>query len=163
MRMSTRTVTIALVTALALAACDDGDSEGAGCAPAGQEQLDPASATGHVLPGAPEPKYLTDPPTSGPHQSGTPPSGRVDRPLTRPEQVTLLEGGEILLQHRDLSSGDRQALEGLAGDDVTVAPNPDLPAAVVATAWTYKQTCERADLASLREFIREHRGHGAPH
>ena len=158
----TRTVTIAAVAAvLTLAGC--GDDEDAACSPVRAERLDPASATGHVLPGAPEPRYLTDPPTSGPHQSATPPRGRLREPLPRPAQVALLEHGEVLLQHRGLSADDRDDLEGLAGENVTVAPNPNLTSPVVATAWTTKQTCDRVDIAALREFIREHRGHGAPH
>ena len=162
-------IVAAIAISLGVTACgdggddDDGAAAGAGCDPAREEALDPTSATGHVLPGAPEPDYLTDPPTSGKHQSATPPRGRLDQPLPKPAQVSLLEHGEVLLQHRDLSSEQRRALEALAADDVTVAPNPDLPAPVVATAWTFKQTCERVDLASLREFIREHSGHGAPH
>ena len=147
---------------LTLAGCGDGD-DAAGCSPAREEPLDPASATGHVLPGAPEPRYLTDPPTSGPHQSGAPPTGRLRQPLSRPAQVSLLEHGEVLLQHRDLSADDRADLESLVGENVTVAPNPDLPAPVVATAWTFSMRCERVDVATLRDFIREHRGHGAPH
>ena len=161
MRRSTRTVAIAVAVVLTLAGC--GDDEDAACSPVQEERLDPASASGHVLPGAAEPRYLTDPPTSGPHQSATPPRGRLREPLARPAQVALLEHGEVLLQHRDLSADDRDDLEGLAGENVTVAPNPTLTAPVVATAWTTKQTCERVDIAALRDFIREHRGHGAPH
>ena len=149
---------------LLVGACgDDAGDQAAGCDPATTEPLDPASASGHVLPGAPEPRYQFDPPTSGPHGSAPPKRGVLAEPLSKPAQVSLLEHGEVLLQHRDLSADDRDTLEGLAGEDVTVAPNPNLPTKVVATAWTVKQTCERLDVASLREFVREHRGKGAPH
>jgi hypothetical protein len=43
---------------------------------------------------------------------------------------------------------------------VTVAPNPDLPARVVATAWTYKQRCSAVDVGALQTFIRDHAGVG---
>jgi hypothetical protein len=41
-----------------------------------------------------------------------------------------------------------------------VAPNPDLPDPVVATAWVYKRSCGSVDSAALREFIRARRGKG---
>src|SRR3954454_955499 len=150
---------IAVATALIvglLAGCGGGSGgSGAGgsgaCARVVTEPLDRLYLV-HVLHDSPDLHYQTDPPTSGPHQP-TPPVGRVvDKPLSRPVQVGLLEEGKVLLQHRGLSAADRKELESMAGGDVVVAPYPDLPsgAKVVATAWVTKQTCSTLDVATLR-------------
>ena len=57
---------------------------------------------------------------------------------------------------------ERAELEDLAGDGVVVAPNPDLPAPVVATAWLYKRTCDEVDAAALRGVHRRARWARAP-
>ncbi len=116
----------------------------------------------HALPGAPEPRYITDPPTSGPHQPSPPLDGVTAEPLSRPLQVGLLESGAVLIQHGDLAAGSERDVEATAGPGVVVAPNRDLPegAAVVATAWRTKLVCRSVDAARLRAFARAHRGQG---
>ena len=166
-------IALVLVTGLTalLGACG-GDGQGRagekgsansppGCEPAITEPLDPSSAL-HLLPGATEPDYLTEPPTSGPHLSGRPPSGALDEPLDRPTQVLVLEEGGVLIQHRDLDPDATAQVETLAGARVVVAPNPDLPAPVVATAWLAKRTCERVDLEALRQFVDDRVASGPP-
>ncbi len=83
--------------------------------------------------------------------------------MPEPVQVALLEGGEVLVQYRDLDAGERRDVEALARrlSRLTVAPNPDLPDRVVATAWTYKQTCDGVDTDALARFVRSHAGKGA--
>jgi hypothetical protein len=156
---------LVLVVALAVAvtsACGGGGDSA--CADEVRERLDPNSAQ-HLLPGAAPPAYTTDPPTSGAHQLGNWPTGVLDEPIDAPVQVALLEGGEVLLQYRPraLGAAARDDLERLANrlPNVTVAPNGDLPAPVVATAWTYKQTCGAVDVDALRGFVRAHAGKGA--
>lgn len=131
------------------------------CGPVIRERLDPSSPV-HLLPGAPEPDYLSDPPTSGPHLSGRPPSGVLDEPLDRPTQVLVLEEGGVLIQHRGLDDAAVARLEELATESVVVAPNPDLADPVVATAWLTKRTCEGVDLEALRRFVDEHVDQGPP-
>ena len=153
------TVGALLLVAFTVAGCGDDDGGSSSCGPERREALDPTSAA-HVLPGAPEPEYLTDPPTSGPHEPGTLLSGVLDEPLARPVQVGTLEAGGVLFQHRDLSDEERGELESLAGDGIAVAPASDLPERVVATAWLFKQTCDAVDVEALRTFAEGHRGEG---
>lgn len=81
-------------------------------------------------------------------------------PIDRPTQVLVLEEGAVLIQHRDLAVDEVAALESLATPDVVVAPNPELPARVVSTAWLTKLTCSRVDLATLGRFVQDHQGGG---
>lgn len=138
---------------------DSGNGASAGCGPITEERLDPSSPV-HLLPGAPEPDYLSDPPTSGPHLSGRPPSGTSAEPLDRPTQVLVLEEGGVLIQHRGLDAADAARLAELAGDRVVVAPNPELPSPVVATAWLAKRTCDEVDMPAVRQFVEERLGRG---
>jgi hypothetical protein len=138
------------VPALLIGACGNGGSGTSACGPAVEERLDPRSAQ-HLLPGAAEPTYQTDPPTSGAHIVGNLPRGAQREPLARPVQVALLEVGHIVVQYRDME--DQAALDPLAGDLVNVAPNPELPAAVIATAWQHKLECTGPDVDALRGFI----------
>lgn len=134
-----------------------------GCGGPRNERLDPASVI-HLFPGAPEPHYLTDPPTSGPHQLGPPPVGVVTTPIPRPRQVAMLETGFVIVQFQDLSAEQQQALDRVAEAEVTVAPAiAPFPAPVVVTAWTWKLECRSVDaaaVAAIDAFISAHRGVG---
>lgn len=138
-----------------------GSDRPAACGPISQEALDPNFLL-HVLPGAAGVRYRTDPPTSGAHQPA-PRLARVQRrPLPRPVQVGVLEGGDVLLQYRGLSQPDIDRLERLAGGHVVVAPDPDLPRRfpVVATGWIYKRTCTSLDTSALEDFVDQRAGKG---
>lgn len=150
-------MSVAVVVAGLLAGCGGqaGGGESSACDPVRRERADPAS-TLHLLPGATEPEYLSDPPTSGAHRAGPLPDAVLDDPLDRPSQVGVLEQGGVLLQHRGLDDSERAELESLAGDGVVVAPNPDLDEAVVATAWTVKLRCAGVDPDALRDFVDQH-------
>jgi hypothetical protein len=137
------------------AACGGGSASSA-CDQPVREELDPASLTHVIDPDTA--RFLTDPPTSGPHVSGAVPTGVVGESLPGAVQVAILEGGNVLVQYRDLAGTDLEAVTGLAGEHVVVAPNPDLPAPVVATAWTYKLTCDAVDVDALETFIADHAG-----
>jgi hypothetical protein len=157
-----RTWPAAVLGALAVAttACGGGDGGTGACGPITREALD-ASYLVHVLGEGTGVEYTSDPPTSGPHQPGPPVDGVVDEPISRPVQVGILERGDVLLQHGpDVPADDLAALEALGGPGVVVAPNPDLPDLVVATAWTYKRTCSGVDVDALQEFVDERAGNG---
>ena len=153
-------VAASAVIAMRLAGCGSDDGPESACGPTTREALDPAYLV-HVVGAEEGVDYLSDPPTSGPHQPAPAVEGVADAPLTRPVQVGVLERGDVLVQHDpDLDAGQRAELEDLAGDGVVVAPNPDLPAPIVATAWLYKQTCDEVDADALRELIDARVGKG---
>lgn len=150
-----------MVASLLVAGCGGGSAIDASCGEVVTEELDP-TWTVHLLPNAPDPEYLTDPPTSGPHYASEAATGVVAAPLDGAAQVTVLEVGGVLVQYRpdDLSGDDRGRIERLAEDGVVVAPAPDLPDSVVATAWVTKQSCEGVAVGELASFIAEHGGQG---
>lgn len=160
-------VVAAVLALLVLGGCGGGggDGDAGSCGPEAREALDPGSVR-HVLPGAPEPAYATDPPTSGPHLAGGAVGGVQSGPLPRPVQVAVLEEGGVVVQHEGLDATGRARLEALAADDVAVAPNPDLPSAVVATAWQHRLVCgdaEEASVEAVDRFVAAHRGGGPGH
>jgi hypothetical protein len=155
-----RSAALALVAVLTAGVAACGDDEDSACGPIRREALDSAYLV-HVLGTETAVEYTSDPPTSGPHQPGPPIAGVADDPITRPIQVGILERGDVLIQHApDLPAEDLDALRELAGEHVVVAPNPDLPEPVVATAWVYKRTCSAVDLAALQDFMDERVGKG---
>lgn len=95
-------------------------------------------------------------PTSGDHQGGAV-CGVYDRVMTADQQIHTLEHGAIVYQYRpdDVQDTEVQALADLAdefGSHVLVAPNPDLDAPFVATAWTRKMRLDEVDVDRARDF-----------
>lgn len=158
-RRAVVTASVLALTAASAACGDDGGGSGA-CGPIVRERVDPSYLV-HVVGESTEADYLSDPPTSGAHEPGPERHGVLDDPLRRPVQVGILERGDILLQHEpDLPEGDMEVLRDLAGPHVVVAPNPDLPAPIVGTAWLHKLICQSADRDALQELIHERTGKG---
>jgi hypothetical protein len=151
-----RRIFLCLLCAVVLPACGP---HGKACDAATAEAIDPLSSQ-HLLPGAPEPAYSTNPPTSGAHRPGPLPGSVVTSPLEKPAQVAALEGGQILIQYGKITPEDRRKLTTIAHryDHVTVAPGRALPSKVVATAWLYMQQCKRVDRGTLQDFITMHGG-----
>lgn len=158
-----------LMAALLLVACGVASGQDVptkGCALAHHDPFDPRSIV-HVLPGSPEPPYLSDPPTSGEHEVAVVARfrGRLATPLPRPLQVGLLEKGQVLVQYRpDLGEVGAGALATLTANPlVTVAPAPGLSVPAAASAWTWVLRCGDAGpraLAALRAFVAAHAGRG---
>ena len=132
-------------------------SHGPACSAPLAEAIDPHSSQ-HLLPGAPEPTFSTDPPTSGAHKPGTYPTGALGAPIDKAVQVTLLEQGEVLVQYRGVPAATLRQLRGFVGKTahVTVAPNRELNTKIVATAWLWKMECQSFDANALRDFVRAH-------
>lgn len=154
-----RLVLCVVIAAGLLASCRD--SKSSACAKPEAHLIDPSSSQ-HLLPGAPEPKYTTNPPTSGAHAPGTYPTGVLPSPLAKAAQVAMLEAGDVLIQYRSISAADSRALKAFGRDGakrgVAVAPNDSLPAAIVATAWVYSMECEAFDKEALQDFVTMHTG-----
>ena len=148
-----RAVLAGLLLAGSMAGCRG--KEEAACGKPFAEPIDQNSSQ-HILPGAPEPTYKTNPPTSGAHRPGPVPSGLVLAPLDPASQVNALEAGKVVIQHGKLNAIGFAALGQLASDSVIVAPNDNLPTSIVATAWLFKLECSRVDGAALRSFIKAH-------
>lgn len=143
--------------AMVLSAC--GDDGGAGCVEV-REPEDPRSIQHTLDPGSVS--HLTDPPTSGPHLSGPPPSGLLAAQLLPASQVNVLESGGILVQYTaPVGEADIAPLLDRTDAPLTIAPATGLPATIVATAWTWKMTCDSVDFTALTAFA-ESRGADAP-
>ena len=142
-----------------LVGCGDSDGESGACGEVTTDPVDPASLN-HVVAGGPEPSYVVDPPSSGAHLPLELNERVLRGPLSRPEQVGLLELGAVLIQHRGLADGEAARLEELASVDVYVAPNPDLADPVVATAWVHTLRCSEVDAGALEDFVSQFASQG---
>jgi len=147
-------VAVAVAATLVVVKALDSDAE---CGQPFAEMIDPNSSQ-HLLPGAPEPTYLSDPPTSGAHRPGEYSPSRPLAPISRAVQVTLLEQGEVLVQYRGVPSATETNLRAFArrAERVTVAPNRSLKKPIVATAWLWKMECDSFDADALRDFVDAH-------
>jgi hypothetical protein len=96
--------------------------------------------------------YGTPTPTSGPYSPGDPVCRVFTEGLAPADAVAILRVGGVVLWHRP---DDEAIAAGLADyarsfeSHVAVAPNPDLDAPIVATAWTRLKPYD--DVASLVE------------
>ncbi|HEX6256415.1 MAG TPA: DUF3105 domain-containing protein [Euzebyales bacterium] len=122
----------------------------------------PPLQTGSHLLGGREPPvpFSSQPPTSGWHASG-----HVDvdvrsraRPLTEPEQVSVLEAGGVVVTHRGLAADDvarlRDRVRSRYAARVAVTPYDGVPSGAVAfAAWGRLQRCEGLDLTALDRFV----------
>jgi hypothetical protein len=122
----------------------------------------------HLSPDSPLPDYKTNPPTSGDHGTDPTADGAY---LTTPSPfgfVHALEHGRVEIQYDpSLPEADQLAIKGVFDLDpngMLLFPNPDLGAAVSASAWTQLMTCETYEgeetLAALVAFRSEYRGRG---
>jgi len=131
--------------------------EVATCSAPIEEEFDPTSSQ-HVLPGAVEPNYLTDPPTSGPHTAGPSRTGVLDETLARGVQIGVLEAGGVIIHHNGLDDDSIAALASLADTEgVSLMANEVVPdGGVIATAWLHKVTCDGAEPDAVQAFIDGH-------
>lgn len=140
-----------LVVTMALMATACGDGGGAGSCVEIREPEDPLSIQ-HVI----DPEsvtFQTDPPTSGPHLSGPSVQGLLDQQILPAAQVRVLEDGGVVVQFTS-PEAETELRTLLDANEVpfAIAPADSLPAPVVATAWTWKLTCDGPDVERIREF-----------
>jgi hypothetical protein len=101
-------------------------------------------------------KYDQTPPAGGVHSAVWQNCGIYDQPVRNENAVHSLEHGAVWIAYRpDLSAAAVDSLRKLASgrDHVLVAPYPDLPHAVVATAWGMQLPVEDASDARLPVFV----------
>ena len=85
----------------------------------------------------------------------------LTEPVGTQEQVDALAAGIVVVQYR--SPEDASAVTEAVAEratDVLVAPNPDLDAPVVATAWGRRLRLDQVDAQVLRAFVTAHAGIG---
>lgn len=152
-----------LAAVTTVASC--GESDASGCGPPRRQQAQSDSLV-HVLPGQPDPTYLSSPPTSGPHTAIPRGVTVYKEPLSRAAQVGVLERGDVLVQYRPdrTDATTISALEALAGPNdgpgAIVAPNSELSDPIIASAWLYLQSCTSLQEDRLRAFISDRAGKG---
>jgi hypothetical protein len=156
-----------------LAGGDDGDDVAATMEAAGCEfQAVPAQPGDHTAEqdAKDDPKWNTDPPTSGPHYPVTAVYGEYDTPLQIAQVVHNLEhGGVFILYGDDVPEATISQLSALYNDDprgMLLAPYPKLADKIALGAWTvpddfedgdttgtaYLATCPRYDEDAFRTF-----------
>lgn len=130
----------------------------------------PNEGNSHLEPGAPTPKYGTNPPTSGNHI--TTPFQQADGAYAKmPKLVNFvhsIEHGRVEVQYApDLPEADQLALKGVFDESpsgMLLFPNPGMPYEVAATAWTQLLGCKRYEgaktLDAIRDFRDRFRGRG---
>ena len=134
--------------------------------PAATEHCDapemPALQGGDHLIGDREPPvpYSSTPPTSGWHASGEFEIAvrALDDPLTEPEQVSVLEGGAVVVTYNGVSEAERERLEQHVSEryDARVAVTAyDMLASgeMAFTGWGVLQRCDGLDLEALDSFV----------
>lgn len=99
-------------------------------------------------------------PTSG-DAPADPVCGVSEEPVAVDTQVGALAAGIVVLQYRD--SEDAEGVVGAVAETPTkvlVAPNPELSAPLVATAWGRRLELETVNEQALRAFVTAHAGLG---
>lgn len=99
-------------------------------------------------------------PTSGQFDGG-PTCGVVTDPVAPEQQVDALAAGIVVVQYR--SADDAEAVTGALASrptEVLVAPNADIDAPVVATAWGRRLRLDQVDAPVLQAFVTAHAGIG---
>jgi hypothetical protein len=133
-----------------------------------QENL-PDEGNSHIQASDPEPKYKTNPPTSGNHITAPlqAPDGAYSKPIDPRYTVHSMEHGRVEYQYNPSLPEDQQlAIKGVFDEDpdgVLLFPNANMPYAVAATAWTQLVGCPKYTpqvLDVLRNFRDTYRGNG---
>ena len=110
------------------------------------------------------PEYSSNPPTSGTRAGSWARCGLYRQEIPDLFQVASLARGAVIVQYRSPAAADvRDAVEEAVrsvGDGAIVAPNPDLPAPVVATAWGTMLKLDGADAVQITEFAAQFGGSG---
>ena len=116
--------------------------------------------TPHLTPGDPEPKYNSNPPTSGLHLPSPGPWGSQDATVDKKILVHNLEHGGVIVHYKKISNQEIDALNKLAdetfADGVIVQPNPSITAPIAMTSWQHLETCQKVSIPVVTAFIKSH-------
>jgi hypothetical protein len=165
-----RRLALTIVVLLLLAGCNGdppsdtpatADGAQSACAP---EETFPPQGEGHLVGDQKPPvPYNSTPPTSGWHASGDVPIAvaPVDKPLTEPEQVTVLELGGVVVSYKELPAEDVATLtslvtEQLAGRAALTRYDKLKPGEIALTGWGVLQRCTSIDEAAITAFAGAH-------
>ncbi len=110
--------------------------------------------------------HTTDPPTSGKHFTSWADPGIYPNPVPDGNQVHNLEHGHVVVQYRDLTDEELDAIRAPVLADpfmMLMAPRPTMPWKLALTSWGRIQVCQRipedpGDL--VRAFIAQNRDSG---
>ena len=124
-----------------------------------------AEAVSAVLDGSLDPPvYNSNPPTSGARAADYARCGVYRQPIPDLYQVASLARGSVIVQYRSSFTADaRDTVERAVrplGDGVIVAPNGNLNAPIVVTAWGTMLTMPFVDSARISQFVSDHGGRG---
>lgn len=113
----------------------------------------PDEGRGHIPPSAPEPRYRTNPPTSGDHVEEQQADGAYRETPPSVSVVHSLEHGRLAIQYRpDLPERAQLELVGLYDamyGGALLFPNSDMPYLVAATTWTNLMGCHSYNAKTL--------------
>jgi hypothetical protein len=132
----------------------------------GPEKTIPIQGEGHLVGDQKPPvPYNSVPPTSGWHASGDVPITVAPRnkPLTEPEQVTVLELGGVVVSYAEIAEKDRKAVTALvkgklAGLAALTQYDKLEPGEIALAGWGVLQRCSRLDKAAIAAFAKKHAG-----
>jgi hypothetical protein len=131
-----------------------------------REELEEEGNT-HIPADAPDPKWKTNPPTSGDHDGQQLADGAYAETPNPRNALHALEHGRIEIQYSsELSEEEQLALKGAfdeSPDAIAIYPNDEMPYTVAVTAWTALLGCNSYDAAvldAIRNFRDRYRGRG---
>lgn len=147
--------------------------EGAGCT----LKVVPGKVGEHTAPltATSDPKWNTDPPTSGPHNEQPAVYGSYEDPVPLAQTTHNLEHGGIVIHYgKDVPAAEVDKVRSFYTDDpngLIVAPLPKLGNKIALSAWTTKgeadlkgqgflATCPAFDDDAFSAFVSEHRFKG---
>lgn len=113
----------------------------------------------HIPANAPDPKYNSNPPTSGPHLQQPANWGSYDEPVDDKILIHNLEHGGVIIHYKGISDAEADRVSAIADDHdsgVIAQPNEKITKPIALTAWRNLQTCEKVSEPVIRDFISEY-------
>ena len=125
--------------------------------PGGVEEVDVGQAGKHT---SADVDYGQTPPAGGEHNDVWQNEGFYDAPVRDENAVHTLEHGAVWITYSpDLPPDQKESIRGLVEGETCMlaSAHPDLPSAVVASAWGKQLALESANSPDLERFVRAYR------